>query len=42
MSGPEFPLRGSHIAEFRWSLDGKTLAIDCAHDTSDVVLLREK
>jgi serine/threonine protein kinase len=31
-----------HIAQFRWSPDGKTLAVARAHDTSDVVLLREK
>ena len=31
-----------HIAEFQWSPDGKTLAVARAHDTSDVVLLREK
>jgi WD40 repeat protein len=30
------------IAEFEWSLDGKTLAIVRTHNTSDVVLLREK
>jgi Tol biopolymer transport system component len=31
-----------HIAEFRWSPDGKTLAVAQTHNTSDVVLLREK
>ena len=31
-----------HIAEFQWSPDGKTLAVARSHDTSDVVLLREK
>jgi len=31
-----------HIAEFQWSLDGKTLAVARAQNTSDVVLLREK
>jgi serine/threonine protein kinase/Tol biopolymer transport system component len=31
-----------HIAEFRWSPDGKTLAVARAQNTSDVVLLREK
>jgi len=31
-----------HIAQFQWSPDGKTLAVARAHDTSDVVLLREK
>jgi eukaryotic-like serine/threonine-protein kinase len=31
-----------HIAEFRWSPDGKTLAVARAQHTSDVVLLREK
>jgi serine/threonine protein kinase/dipeptidyl aminopeptidase/acylaminoacyl peptidase len=31
-----------HIAKFQWSPDGKTLAVARAHDTSDVVLLREK
>jgi eukaryotic-like serine/threonine-protein kinase len=31
-----------HIAEFRWSPDGKTLAVARAQKTSDVVLLREK
>lgn len=31
-----------HIAEFQWSPDGKTLAVVRAHNTSDVVLLREK
>lgn len=31
-----------HIAEFQWSPDGKTLAVARTHDTSDVVLLREK
>jgi Tol biopolymer transport system component len=31
-----------HIAEFQWSPDGKTIAVARAHDTSDVVLLREK
>ncbi len=30
------------IAEFRWSPDGKTLAVARAKSTSDVVLLREK
>jgi len=31
-----------HIAEFRWSPDGKTLAVARVQNTSDVVLLREK
>jgi Tol biopolymer transport system component len=31
-----------HISEFRWSPDGKTLAVARAQKTSDVVLLREK
>jgi Tol biopolymer transport system component len=31
-----------HIVEFQWSPDGKTLAVARAHDTSDVVLVREK
>jgi eukaryotic-like serine/threonine-protein kinase len=31
-----------HIAQFRWSPDGKTLAVARAQNTSDVVLLREK
>jgi Tol biopolymer transport system component len=31
-----------HIAEFQWSPDGKTLAVARVHNTSDVVLLREK
>jgi eukaryotic-like serine/threonine-protein kinase len=31
-----------HIAEFRWSPDGKNLAVARAQNTSDVVLLREK
>ena len=31
-----------HIAEFQWSPNGKTLAVARSHDTSDVVLLREK
>jgi WD40 repeat protein len=31
-----------HIVEFRWSPDGKTLAVARAQKTSDVVLLREK
>jgi Tol biopolymer transport system component len=31
-----------HIAEFRWSPDGKTLAVAQTNNTSDVVLLREK
>jgi serine/threonine protein kinase len=31
-----------HIAEFRWSPDGKTIAVARIQDTSDVVLLREK
>ena len=31
-----------HIAEFRWSPDGKTLAVARSQNTSDVVLLREK
>ena len=30
------------IAEFRWSPDGKTLAVLHTHDTSDVVVLQEK
>jgi serine/threonine protein kinase len=30
------------IAQFRWSPDGKTLAVAHTHKTSDVVLLREK
>jgi eukaryotic-like serine/threonine-protein kinase len=30
------------IVEFRWSPDGKTLAVTRVHDVSDVVLLREK
>ena len=30
------------IAEFEWSPDGKTLAVVRTHNTSDVVLLREK
>ena len=31
-----------HIVQFHWSRDGKTLAVARSHDTSDVVLLREK
>jgi eukaryotic-like serine/threonine-protein kinase len=31
-----------HITQFQWSPDGKTLAVARSHDTSDVVLLREK
>ena len=31
-----------NIAEFRWSPDGKTLAVTRTHNVSDVVLLREK
>jgi Tol biopolymer transport system component len=31
-----------NIAEFQWSPDGKALAVARTHDTSDVVLLREK
>ena len=31
-----------HIVQFHWSPDGKTLAVARSHDTSDVVLLREK
>jgi eukaryotic-like serine/threonine-protein kinase len=31
-----------HIAEFRWSPDGKTLAVARSQNTSDVVLLQEK
>jgi len=31
-----------HIVEFQWSPDGKTLAVARAHDTSDVILVREK
>jgi eukaryotic-like serine/threonine-protein kinase len=31
-----------HIVQFRWSPDGKTLAVVRGHNTSDVVLLREK
>ena len=31
-----------HIAEFRWSPDGKTLAVTRSQSTSDVVLLQEK
>jgi serine/threonine protein kinase len=31
-----------HIAQFQWSPDGKTLAVARTHNTSDVVLLREK
>jgi Tol biopolymer transport system component len=31
-----------HIVEFQWSPVGKTLAVARAHDTSDVVLVREK
>ena len=31
-----------HIAEFQWSLDGKTLAVARSQDISDVVLLQEK
>ena len=31
-----------HIAQFRWSPDGKTLAVSRVEKTSDVVLLREK
>jgi serine/threonine protein kinase len=31
-----------HIAQFQWSPDGKSLAVARSHDTSDVVLLREK
>jgi WD40 repeat protein len=31
-----------NIAEFQWSPDGKTLAVARTHNTSDVVLLREK
>ncbi|MGB6250059.1 MAG: protein kinase [Terriglobales bacterium] len=31
-----------HIVQFQWSPDGKTLAVARAHDTSDVVLVREK
>ncbi|MGA9042099.1 MAG: protein kinase [Terriglobales bacterium] len=31
-----------NIREFRWSADGKSLAVARTHDTSDVVLLREK
>ncbi len=30
------------IADFQWSPDGKTLAVARTHDTSDVVMLREK
>ncbi|MGB6386662.1 MAG: protein kinase [Terriglobales bacterium] len=30
------------ITQFQWSPDGKTLAVARAHNTSDVVLLREK
>ena len=30
------------INDFRWSPDGKLLAVSRSHDTSDVVLLREK
>jgi WD40 repeat protein len=29
------------IAQFRWSPDGKTLAVVHTHDTSDVVLLQQ-
>jgi Tol biopolymer transport system component len=31
-----------HIAQFHWSPDGRTLAVVHTHNTSDVVLLREK
>ena len=31
-----------HITQFQWSPDRKTLAVARSHDTSDVVLLREK
>ena len=31
-----------NIAQFRWSPDGKALAVARSHNTSDVVLLREK
>jgi WD40 repeat protein len=31
-----------NIADFRWSPDGKSLAVARMHNTSDVVLLREK
>ncbi len=30
------------ISQFKWSPDGKTLAVSRAHNTSDVVLLQEK
>lgn len=30
------------ISQFRWSPDGKTLAVARSHNVSDVVLLREK
>jgi hypothetical protein len=30
------------IAEFRWSSDGKSLAVTRSHNVSDVVLLHEK
>jgi len=31
-----------NIREFQWSPDGKALAVTRTHNTSDVVLLREK
>ncbi len=31
-----------HIAQFRWSPDGKLLAVTRSHNVSDVMLLREK
>lgn len=31
-----------HIVEFRWSPDGKTLAVVRSHDTSELVLVRGK
>jgi Tol biopolymer transport system component len=31
-----------NISQFKWSPDGKTLAVARFHTTSDVVLLREK
>ena len=33
---------GDNIREFQWSPDGKALAVARTHNTSDVVLLREK
>jgi Tol biopolymer transport system component len=31
-----------NISQFQWSPDGKTFAVARVHDTSDVVMLREK